>query len=1271
MKTQKSLLAVALFSILFVWQAAAFNIEDRVQCTANLNVRSTPSTSGSLVTTESSGARGIVIGGPQSANGFIWYQITWDNGYSGWSVQDYLILVTVYNLNVASSNPNSGVYVYVGPNDILQHAHGTTSFLRYFDTGTSVTLIAPLTAGANNFQKWQRNGSDFSFSTTVNFAMSGNYTLTAVYAAPPPVTHTLTISSSNPNSGVSITGNQLDNNNNAGGTTTFTRTFNHNASVSFTAPITAGGNNFQKWQRDGVDLTTSTTATVTLDANHTITAVYASPPTVYTLDIASSNPNSGVYVYVGPNDTLGRAHGTTAFSRTFFSGTSITLIAPLTAGENNFQKWQRNGSDFSFSTTVDFSMSANYTLTAVYVAAPPVTHTLTISSSNPNSGVSITGNQLDNNNNAGGTTTFTRMFNHNATVTFNAPATAGGNNFQKWQKNGVDLTTSTTASVTMDADHTITAVFVAPSTAPVVQTSAATQQGTTTARLNGTVNPSGLNTTWYFQYGTTASYGQSTLSGAFGAGISTVQNVGYTIGGLSPNTLYHYRIVAFNNGGFVTGTGMTFQTLPLNQPDLIVENVTFSPSSVPAGNSFAINFRIRNRGTANCVATLARLRLSLDTNLTLADPPLSPLDVSIPAITAGNYYDYSGAITIPSTTPQGLYYVGIFADADNRAGQSDITNDRGLSASRVTVTGNGATLPVISAHPQNRNATQGDTVSFNVTVSGTGPFSYQWKRQGRPIYGETSSQLVLRNVSTLQAGNYAADVANAAGTVTSSNASLTVLPLTPIASQPIPGQCTIYGTIDANLPTVVITHGWQPEDWQSPALPSWVINMGQAISNRCVLAGLPANASGQRVNIIRYYWEEAFTPILLTAIDYTSDHGSRLAGQLRSPTILGESYNKKIHFIGHSLGTLVNTYAVHHLRNWNIEQFTILDAPLRAPSVDQWLFHRYLPSERVKWVDNYYGTSTAFPAAAGGPIDGTAPTRGLALNANHPGVHDDYHATIANAASTHGFFYSCLLPNFDTRPTPQWWNPPAAPLYQGVIGVLDDWVELLWYVGDTIGGGTMQIINYQIDSQLRGAIRLSKPSTAIASVSQAGGPIPTGAGDPEPSGSGGIAEVSAAIDLVIPADAQYLTFKFLCADAGQGDWLTAKFNDNLLMSFRADSFTGTNFQTATMSVSDYAGQAGQLVVKLNSGGIDASEFVMGDFSFLTTTAPVFSNPRVLSGAFQFDLRGLIGSNYVVQVSTNLINWGSMSTSTIPTEGSITITNPINGQPKQFYRAVTP
>jgi len=125
-----------------------------------------------------------------------------------------------------------------------------------------------------------------------------------------PVTHTVTVASSNPNSGVNISSSTLDNNTAAGGTTPFTRVFNQNATATYVAPSTASGNTFQKWQRDGSDLTTSTTASITLDTDHTMTAIYVAPtPTVYTLTLASSNPNSGVYIYVGPNDKQGLPTG--------------------------------------------------------------------------------------------------------------------------------------------------------------------------------------------------------------------------------------------------------------------------------------------------------------------------------------------------------------------------------------------------------------------------------------------------------------------------------------------------------------------------------------------------------------------------------------------------------------------------------------------------------------------------------------------------------------------------------------------------------------------------------------------------------------------------------------------------------------------------------------------------------------------------------------------------------------------------------------------------
>jgi hypothetical protein len=89
-----------------------------------------------------------------------------------------------------------------------------------------------------------------------------------------------------------------------------------------------------------------------------------------------------------------------------------------------------------------------------------VTRTLTVASANPGSGVSISVSPTDNSGLGNGTTQFTRTYNNNTNVTLTAPATAGGNNFQKWQRNGVDWSVTQAANVTLDADYTMTAVYV-------------------------------------------------------------------------------------------------------------------------------------------------------------------------------------------------------------------------------------------------------------------------------------------------------------------------------------------------------------------------------------------------------------------------------------------------------------------------------------------------------------------------------------------------------------------------------------------------------------------------------------------------------------------------------------------------------------------------------------------------------------------------------------------------------------------------------------------
>jgi hypothetical protein len=354
------------------------------------------------------------------------------------------------------------VNITVSPNDNNGQGNGTTEFTRIYNYNTLVTLTAPATVGGNVFSRWRLNGFDLTTSLSASVNVVPFTTMTAVYVTPQ---QTLTVASTNPASGVSITVSPNDNSGFGNGATQFSRTYNPNTSVTLTAPATAGGNNFQKWQRNGVDWSTNQATNVTLDANYTMTAVYVTPQR--TLTVGSNNPGSGVSITVSPNDNSGFGNGTTLFSRTYNQNTTVTLTAPATAGGNNFQKWFRNGVTWSFSQTTNVTLDANYTMTAAYVTPPQ--QTLTVASTNPASGVSITVSPNDNSGVGNGSTLFSRTYNQNTTVTLTAPATAGGNNFQKWQRNGVDWSTSQTTSVTMDANYTMTAVFVDPTSGLNVQ----------------------------------------------------------------------------------------------------------------------------------------------------------------------------------------------------------------------------------------------------------------------------------------------------------------------------------------------------------------------------------------------------------------------------------------------------------------------------------------------------------------------------------------------------------------------------------------------------------------------------------------------------------------------------------------------------------------------------------------------------------------------------------------------------------------------------------
>jgi hypothetical protein len=83
--------------------------------------------------------------------------------------------------------------------------------------------------------------------------------------------------------------------------------------------------------------------------------------------------------------------------------------------------------------------------------------------------------------------------------------------------------------------------------------------------------------------------------------------------------------------------------------------------------------------------------------------------------------------------------------------------------------------PAITSQPVSQTVNQGSPVSFSVVVTGTG-LNFQWQLNSVSISGATNSSYNIASATTNHAGTYSVIVSNAAGSVTSSNAVLTVIP---------------------------------------------------------------------------------------------------------------------------------------------------------------------------------------------------------------------------------------------------------------------------------------------------------------------------------------------------------------------------------------------------------------------------------------------------------------------------------------------------------------
>jgi plastocyanin len=277
------------------------------------------------------------------------------------------------------------------------------------------------------------------------------------------------------------------------------------------------------------------------------------------------------------------------------------------------------------------------------------------------------------------------------------------------------------------ADRTFTTL--AATGPPVVATSPATLIASLSATLNGSLNPHGLTTTVSFQYGTTTAYGSTTPMQTHTG--NTYLNIAANISGLSPNTVYHFRIVATNSAGTRMGADRTFTTLAATGSPVATTN----PATFIASFSTTLNALLNPHG------------LTTSFHFQYGTTPSYGLTTA-PQNRAGNTFQAVGT-NVTGLTANTLYHFRVVAS--NAAGTV-----MGSDGTFTTLTATGA--PVVTTNGANNVATSSATLNGSLDPHGlTTTVSFQ--------YGTTTSYGSATPMQSQTGNTYRNIAANISGLI--------------------------------------------------------------------------------------------------------------------------------------------------------------------------------------------------------------------------------------------------------------------------------------------------------------------------------------------------------------------------------------------------------------------------------------------------------------------------------------------------------------------------